>query len=187
MCRTHIAHVSGSQLKVKYQKIKYYTVCRVRSVSPTLIEKIYSNLAQKKCPPQQGNVQNPCYSFAGLRSRSHMKVKNWLDLILLNFNMYLNISENRKGICLKLKIYIWCAKIKICMSSFITLYCILTKLCPFLSLQIYTQSNIRRIFFKLYSNVHLNKVMCRTYVTFVSASGQGHTWRSKNDSENVLF
>jgi len=36
-----------------------------------------------------------------------------------------------------------------------------------------------RIFFKLYSNVQLNKVICKTHVTFVPAQGQGHTWRSK--------
>ena len=34
------------------------------------------------------------------------------------------------------------------------------------------------IFFKLYSNVQLNKVICRTHVTIVPAQGQGHTWRS---------
>jgi hypothetical protein len=42
------------------------------------------------------------------------------------------------------------------------------------------------IFFNLGSNVHLNKEMCKTHVTLLPASGQGHTWRSKIDLENIL-
>ena len=96
--------------------------------------------------------------------------------------MYLNISETRNSICLKHKIYIWSVTIRICRSSFITLYCILTNVCPFLSLQIYTQSILDNmlfplyksytnggIFFKLDSNVHPNWTMCRTHLTLVPA------------------
>jgi len=63
--------------------------------------------------------------------------------MFLNFNMYFNISETSTGICLKLERYmdIW----KKCRSSFITLYCILTKLCPFLSLLILFTINTRRV------------------------------------------
>jgi len=43
-----------------------------------------------------------------------------------------------------------------------------------------------KIFFNLGSNVHLNKGMCRTHVTFLPAKGQGHTGRSKIDLENIL-
>jgi hypothetical protein len=40
-----------------------------------------------------------------------------------------------------------------------------------------------RIFFKLGSNVHLNKGMCRTHVAHVSA--QGHNWRSNIKQSNI--
>jgi hypothetical protein len=96
-----------------------------------------------KCSPQQGDVQNPCHPFAGLWSRSHLKVKNWLRKILLNFNMFWIFLKLEKVFAWNLK-YIWSVTMKICRSSFITLYGILTKLCPFLSLQIYIQSNIRQ-------------------------------------------
>jgi hypothetical protein len=151
-----------------------------------------------KCSPQQGYVQNPCHSFAGLRSRSHLKVKNWLrkcSLILTYIWIFLNLG---KVFAWNLK-YKWSVTIKICWSSFITLYCILTKLCPFLIFKftynhildnmlcpLYKSYTNGRIFFKLFSNVHLNKVMCRIHVTFVQAKGQGQTWRSKIDLENVL-
>jgi hypothetical protein len=42
-----------------------------------------------------------------------------------------------------------------------------------------------KIFFKLGSNVHLNKGMCRTYVAHVSAQGQGHNWRSNIKQSNI--
>ena len=102
--------------------------------------------------------------------------------MLLNLNMYLNIFETSTGICLKLKIYEVPQTCKICRSSFITLYCILTKVCPFLSLLINLQlilDNMSgplykfytkgRIFFKLDSNVRLNWAMCRTLLTLVPA------------------
>ena len=67
---------------------------------------------------------------------------------------------------------------KICRSSFKTLYCILTKVCPLLSLLIHLQSILDNmlcppykcytngtIFFKLNLNVHPNWAMCRTYLT----------------------
>jgi hypothetical protein len=44
-----------------------------------------------------------------------------------------------------------------------------------------------RIFFKLCSNVHLNKGMCRTDVTHVSAQGQGHNWRSSIKQSNITL
>jgi len=37
-----------------------------------------SLLISDKCSHQQGDVQNSCYPFAGLRSMSHLKVKQWL-------------------------------------------------------------------------------------------------------------
>jgi len=83
--------------------------------------------------------------------------------MFLNFNMYLNISETTQVFAWNLKA-IWHITSNICRSSFITLYCILTKLCPFLSLLIYLQSILDnmsgplynfytngRIFFKLES------------------------------------
>ena len=67
-------------------------------------------------------------------------------------------------------------------SSLIALYCILTKLYPFVSILIYIQSILDnlsgplykfytkgRIFFKLDSNVHPNRAMCRTHLTLVPA------------------
>ena len=42
-----------------------------------------------------------------------------------------------------------------------------------------------RIFFKLGSNVHLNKAMCRTHVALLPAQGQGHTWRSNIRQSNI--
>ena len=45
-CCPCVSSRSRSQLKVKYQTIKYWTLCRVRSVSPTLIEIFFIILAQ---------------------------------------------------------------------------------------------------------------------------------------------
>jgi hypothetical protein len=42
-----------------------------------------------------------------------------------------------------------------------------------------------RIFFKLGSNVHLNKGMCRPHVAHVSAQGQGHNWKSNIKQSNI--
>jgi hypothetical protein len=39
---------------------------------------------------------------------------------------------------------------------------------------------IWNIFFKLGSNVHFNKGMCRTHIAHVSVQGQGHNLRSKH-------
>jgi hypothetical protein len=47
MCKLKVkVTIEDQQLKIKYQTIKYKTVCRVRSVSPTLIERFSSNVAQ---------------------------------------------------------------------------------------------------------------------------------------------
>jgi hypothetical protein len=43
-----------------------------------------------------------------------------------------------------------------------------------------------RIFFKLGSNVHLNKGMCRTHFAHVSGQGQGHNWRSNIKHNQIL-
>jgi hypothetical protein len=45
-CCSCVSSMSRSQLKVKYQTIKYFTICRVCFVSPTLIEGFSSYLAQ---------------------------------------------------------------------------------------------------------------------------------------------
>jgi hypothetical protein len=42
-----------------------------------------------------------------------------------------------------------------------------------------------KMFFKLGSNVHLNKWMCRTHVAHVLAQGQGNNWRSKIKQSNI--
>jgi hypothetical protein len=55
-----------------------------------------------------------------------------------------------------------------------------SKSCPLC--KSYTNWNI---FFKLGSNVHLNKGMCRTHVANVSAQGQGHNWRSNIKQSNI--
>jgi len=254
--------------------IIYKTICCVRSINPILMEEFLPTLL--KCSTQQGYVQNPCYLCAGLRSRSHLKVKIELFAInpilmeefSLNFTQLFNwtrlCAEPMLPLCrLKVKVTlesqnclvrsinpilmeefssnctqlfnstrlcaepmlplcwhkvkvtlegqnwlrkcfqiltctwiflklaqvfawnlkdIWCITSKICRSSFITLYCILTKFFPFLSLLIYLQSILDnmsgllykfytngRNFFKLYSNVHPNWAMCITHLTLVSA------------------
>jgi hypothetical protein len=106
--------------------IKYKTVCRVHSVSPTLIEKFSSTLAQM---------------FTSTRECAEAMLP--MCQLKVQITIEGQISNN---------------KILHSMS------------CPLF--QSYTNG---RIFFKLGSNVHLNKGMCRTYVAHVSAAqGQGH-------------
>jgi hypothetical protein len=59
----------------------------------------------------------------------------------------------------------------------------LCHVCPSpLSCPLYKSYTNWRIFFKLGSDVHLNKRMCRTHV---SAQGQGHNWRSNIKQSNI--
>jgi hypothetical protein len=57
---------------------------------------------------------------------------------------------------------------------------------PF-SCPLYNSYTNWRIFFKLGSNVHLNKGMCRTHIAHVSAQGQGHNWRSNIKHYQILL
>jgi len=120
-------------------------------------------------------------TFVPVKGQGHTWRSKLTYKMFLNFNMFLNISKTSKVFAWNLK-DIWRITSKICRSSFITLYCILTKLCPFLSLLIYLQSILDnmsglfykfytnvRIFFKLDSNVYPNWAMCRTHLTLVPA------------------
>ena len=90
--------------------------------------------------------------------------------------MYLNISETRKSIGLKLKIYMQ-------VTFYNSVWHFDKFIPPFKSSNLNTNNQILdnmscplyksntngRIYFNLYLNVQLNKVMCRTYVTIVPA------------------
>jgi hypothetical protein len=56
-------------------------------VSALLILYTWKNFLQTllKCSPQLGNVQNPSYPCASLRSRPHLKVKTWLRKCLVHW------------------------------------------------------------------------------------------------------
>jgi len=117
----------------------------------------------------------PMLPFSWLNGQGH----TWSSKIDWNQKKYLLFLKQTQVFAWNLK-DIWRITSKICSSSFITLYCILKKLCPFLSLLIYLQSILdnmsgplykfytnERIFFKLDSNVYLNWTMCRTHLTLV--------------------
>jgi len=130
-----------------------------------------------KCSPQQGNVQNLCYPFPDLRSRSHLKVQNWLKIIIkfcvrsINpipikefstnlaemFTSTRECAEPMSPMCqLKVKVTI---KGQISNNKILnTMSCLLCKS--------YTNW---KIFFNLGANVHLNKGVCRTHVTLFPA------------------
>ena len=95
--------------------------------------------------------------------------------------MYLNISETGKSFCLKLKICMKCHNydmqvkfhnsvlhfdkvMSLFKSSNLHNQILDDMLCP-----LYKSFTNGRIFFKLHSNVYLNKVMCRTHLTLVPA------------------
>ena len=44
-----------------------------------------------------------------------------------------------------------------------------------------------RIFIKLYSNVHLDETVCRTWVSTMQTQGQGHSWRSTVWTIDFMF
>jgi len=133
--------------------------------------KLYSNIDSTRL------CAEPMLSLCLLKVKVTLEGQNWhrkCSKILTCTWLFVKLAQvfawNLKDI--------WRITSKICRSSFITLYCILTKLCPFLSLLIYLQSILdkmsgplykfytnERIFFKLESNVHPNWAMCRTRVT----------------------
>jgi hypothetical protein len=79
MCRTHVDHVSAQGQGHNWRSnIKQSNIIMFCPLCKSYTNwKIFFQ-SWLKCSPQQGNVQNPCYPFAGLSSRSHLKVKNWL-------------------------------------------------------------------------------------------------------------
>jgi hypothetical protein len=179
LCKTHVSHASAQgqghnwRSNIKQSNITQYVVS-------TIVLHLLKDFLQSwlKCSPQHSYVQNPCYPFAGFRSRLHLESKNLLrkySYILTCIWIFLKLE---KVFAWNLKC-IWSVTIKICRSSFITLYSIL--MCP-----LYKLDTNGRIFFKLDSNVHPNWAMCRTHLTLMPAKGQGHTWRSKIDLENFL-
>ena len=64
-------------------KIRQYVVSALKH--PILMEEFLQTLL--KCLTQNVHVQDLCYLCAGLRSRSHLKVKIDLEMFI-NFNMY---------------------------------------------------------------------------------------------------
>ena len=132
---------SRSHYKVKYKIIKYQTLCRVRSVRPTLIER-FSLILSQMFTSTRGCAE-PMLPFCRLKVKVTLEGQKMTQKIFLNFNMYLNISETRKPICLKFKIYMKChnqdkqVKFHNSVLHFV-------KVMPFLSLQFYIQSNIRQ-------------------------------------------
>jgi len=127
MCRTHvnIVPVKGQghtwRSKLTCPLYKSYTKGRI-------FFKRYSNVQLNKVMCRT-RVTLP----AGLTSRSQFKVKIDSENVL-KFNMYVLLKLTQ--VFAWNLTYIWRITSKICMSSFITLYCILTKLCPLLSLLI---------------------------------------------------
>jgi hypothetical protein len=70
LCSPCISSRSRSQSKVKYHTIKYKTVCCVRSVSPTLIERFSSNLAQMSTSTK--GCAEPMLPMCQLKARSQL-------------------------------------------------------------------------------------------------------------------
>jgi len=97
---------SRSQLRVKYQTIKYKTICLARSVRPSLIE-IFSLFLAKMFTQTMGCAE-PMLPFFRLTDKITLKDKKLTSkysLILICILIFLEID---KGICLKHKIYMKC-------------------------------------------------------------------------------
>ena len=121
MCRTHVVHVcsrSKSQLKVKYQTIKYKTWGHVRSVSPTQVERVSLILAQMFTSARE--CAEPILPFCRLKSRSHFKLKYCLRKYCYILTCFFKYFWNLKTIFawdfiyIYIYIYIYICKTKWC-------------------------------------------------------------------------
>ena len=119
-CCPCVSSRSSSQLKVKYQTIKYQTLCHVRSVSPTLIERFSLIVAQMFISTR--GCAEPMLPFSRLKVKVTLKGQKLTQKIFLHFNTYLNISETRESICLKLNIYMKC-HLPFCYTLHMTCLC----------------------------------------------------------------
>jgi hypothetical protein len=169
------------QLKVKVtiegqisNTIKYYTICCVRSVSPTVLERFSSILTQMFTLTR--------WCAEPILRRCQLKVKVTIECQISNnqildsmscplctliegFSSNLAQMFTSTGGCAEPMLLMCQLKVKVTIEGQISnnqiLHNMLCSLCKSYSTW--------KIFFKLGSNVHLNKAMCRTHVAHVSA------------------
>jgi len=101
--------------------------------------KIFFNLGSNVHPTKE--CAEPMLPFCRLKVKVTLEGKTWEHFeILTRIWIFLKLE---KVLAWNLT-YIWSITISIYKSSFITLYCTSTKLCPCWSLQIYLRSNVRQ-------------------------------------------
>jgi hypothetical protein len=166
---------------------------RVRSITPIPIEGFSSNLAQmftstRGCAEPmllicqlkvkvtiEGQISNTIkyQTVCCVRSVSPTIIEGFSSNLAQMFTSTRGCAEPMLCMCR--------LKVKVTIEGQISNNQILDSMsCPLCNSYTYW-----KIYFKLGSNIHLNKGMCRTYVANVSAQRQGHNWRSNIKQSNI--
>ena len=170
-CCRCVSSRSRSQLKVKYLTNKYYTLCRVRSITPLLMERLPSNL--------NGTFISTRGCAEPILPMCQLKVKVTVKGQILNNNYYtLCCVRSITPLLMNDFLQTW-------MAHSPQLGDVQSPCCPCASSRPRSQLKVKYLTNKYKSLCHVRSInpipmegfpwMYRAHVAHVSAQGQGHS------------